>query len=265
MSPSVKLTSPVTLTLEDRLKLNGSLHSARNVTMTALIGRPCATYGTDCQAPQNPRIKAMMITADFGPFRATGLAPAVQTLTRIMADIRSEFPQIHERLGSAGMLCCRLVRGSATAISNHSWGTAIDLTLDGQLDGFADGKIQAGLLDIYPIFNRHGFFWGAGFRREDAMHFEASEQLIRTWSQEGRFGATPELRLPNLTIGDRGPLVERAQLALNRLTPDQLDLLVDGIFGKDTRAAVIAFQREHGLNMTGIITDTTAKALGLSA
>jgi D-alanyl-D-alanine dipeptidase len=51
-----------------------------------------------------------------------------------MADIAKEQPAVYAGLGSAGMLCCRLVRGSTTAISNHSWGTAIDLTLNGVLD-----------------------------------------------------------------------------------------------------------------------------------
>ena len=81
-------------------------------------------------------------------------------------------------LGTAGMLCCRLVRGSATAISNHSWGTAIDLTLDGVLDVYGDDKVQYGLTLIAPIFNRHGWYWGAAFRTEDGMHFEGSKALV---------------------------------------------------------------------------------------
>ena len=47
--------------------------------------------------------------------------------------------------------------------------------------------MQRGLLDIYPVFLRHGFFWGAAFGREDAMHFEASDQLVRKWAAEGKF------------------------------------------------------------------------------
>jgi hypothetical protein len=77
------------------------------------------------------------------------------------------------------MLCARFVRGSTTAISNHAWGTAIDLTLDGVLDRRGDGRVQVGLTRIAPIFNRHSWFWGAGFRTEDAMHFEGSDELIR--------------------------------------------------------------------------------------
>jgi D-alanyl-D-alanine dipeptidase len=50
------------------------------------------------------------------------------------------------------MLCARFVRGSTTTISNHSWGTAIDLTLDGVLDRRGDGRVQVGLTRIAPIF-----------------------------------------------------------------------------------------------------------------
>jgi hypothetical protein len=80
------------------------------------------------------------------------------------------------------MLCCRLVRGSATSISNHSWGTAIDLTLNGVLDVQGDDKVQYGLTLIAPLFNRHGWFWGAAFGVEDAMHFEAGKGLVSQWA-----------------------------------------------------------------------------------
>jgi peptidoglycan hydrolase-like protein with peptidoglycan-binding domain len=38
---------------------------------------------------------------------------------------------------------------------------------------------------------------------------------------------------------------------------------IDGIFGKNTRAAVIAFQRDHNLKATGRIDSSTRRALGL--
>jgi hypothetical protein len=47
-----------------------------------------------------------------------------------------------------------------------------------------DGLTEQGLLALYPYFHVRGWYWGAGFgspdpKREDAMHFEASDQLIR--------------------------------------------------------------------------------------
>jgi len=78
------------------------------------------------------------------------------------------------------MLCCRYQRNSTTSISNHSWGTAVDLKIDGHLDERGDDTVQYGLTLIAPIFNRFGWYWGAMFPTEDAMHFEASLSLAQT-------------------------------------------------------------------------------------
>jgi len=247
----------------DRKTINGSLRPQRNTANLALIGSPRGTYGKDCADPQNPKIIALLETADFGPFRATGLRPAVAVLQAIMADVAVEQPDIHHRLTTAGMLCCRLVRDSSTAISNHSWGTAIDLKIDGMLDTRGDNRVQRGLLDLRPIFNRHGFFWGIAFSTEDAMHFEASAQLIQKWADQGAFGPQSANKVPRaLTIGDRGPQVLTLQQALNRaLAPLRID--EDGIFGKDTRAAVFTLQHNRGLAPDGTGSATVLKALGL--
>jgi hypothetical protein len=244
----------------DRRKLNGSLRGARNATMLALIGNPRGSYDHECRLPTNGRMLALMRTADFGPFRATGLAPAVETLTHILADIRAEAPEIHDALGSAGMLCCRLVRGSRSAISNHSWVTAIDLTVGGRLDRRGDGRALRALAAIHPIFNRHGFYWGAAFRTEDAMHFEASDQLVRRWAADGRLGPQPRrVRTGFLQMGGRGPEVVKLQHRLNETLA--LDLVADGIFGPATRAAVVEYQRRHGLGPDGIVGRMTMRAL----
>lgn len=115
-----------------RRTLNGDLRGSRNSTMLRAIGNPLGQYSQECRHPTNARIAALMKTASVGPFRVTGIVPAVESLKAIMADIRAEHPDIHDAMSSAGMLCCRLVRGSTTAISNHSWGTAVDIKLDGK-------------------------------------------------------------------------------------------------------------------------------------
>jgi hypothetical protein len=210
----------------------------------------------------NPTLKALIELASVGPFRVRGLRPAVASLTEIMAEIRAVSPDAHAGLGSAGMLCARLVRNTTTnAISNHSWGSAIDLTLDGVLDTRGDNLVQEGLTRIAPIFNQHGWFWGAGFRTEDAMHFEAGDALIRQWHDDGAFGPVsgpqPEVLL---MLGDRGPDVLALQQRLNALGER---LQEDGIFGTGTRAAVIAFQGSHGRMPDGVVGPKTREALGL--
>lgn len=163
----------------DRREVNGTLRPVSNDTCRALIGLPRGTFGRNCLPPENPAFVSLVQTHNFGPFRATGLRPAVNALQTILDEVAVRHPSIHARLGTAGMLCCRLVRGSTSVISNHAWGTAIDLKVDGKLDVRGNGLVQRGLLAIAPIFNRHGWYWGAAFPTEDGMHFEASDQLIR--------------------------------------------------------------------------------------
>jgi hypothetical protein len=51
-----------------------------------------------------------------------------------------------------------------------------------------DGVALFGLVRLAPFFQEEKFFWGAGFKPkefEDAMHFEASEELIGDWKKKG--------------------------------------------------------------------------------
>jgi hypothetical protein len=160
-------------------EINGGLTSCKQATLIELLGRPRADYSTDCQPVTNTSLKAMMVIEDVGPFRVTGLKPAVDSLRRVFAAVKKKRPDLYDAVGSMGMLCCRNVRGSRTAISNHSWGTAIDLTFDGKLDLRGDGMCQAGLLDIYQFFRAEGWFWGAEFNTEDSMHFELADATAR--------------------------------------------------------------------------------------
>jgi cell wall-associated NlpC family hydrolase len=57
-----------------------------------------------------------------------------------------------------------------------------------------------------------------------------------------------------LKKGDRGPAVAGAQRALG--------IAADGVFGPQTRRAVLAFQRAHGLEVDGVIGPATRGALG---
>jgi len=242
--------------------VNVGVECARQSTMLGLLGNPRGQYDDVCREVTNPALRPLIEIAHVGPFRVQGLRPAVAALERIFEEIRRDVPDVYAGLGSAGMLCARLVRGSTQSISNHSWGTAIDLTLDGILDTRGDNRVQEGLTRLAPIFNSHGWFWGAGFRTEDAMHFEAGEALIRSWHARGLFGPSPAAAPDRLlTIGDRGPEVLAVQRRLNEMGAG---LMLDGVFGTGTRAAVTAFQGAHGLRPDGVIGPATLTALGLT-
>ena len=166
----------------DAHTMNPGLVAVSSSYMVQALGQPRHSYSQDCQPLTNEKLKKHIVSKSVGPFRATGLDLAVDSLAAVMEDIRKEQPAVYAALGTAGMLCCRNIRGSTTGISNHSWGTAIDLTLNGVLDRRGDSKVQVGLTLIAPIFNRHGWYWGAAFRTEDAMHFEASRSLVSQWA-----------------------------------------------------------------------------------
>lgn len=62
---------------------------------------------------------------------------------------------------------------------------------------------------------------------------------------------------PTLKKGSTGNAVKRVQRILDH------GLKVDGVFGSKTRAAVLAFQRRHGLVADGIVGVRTWKAFGI--
>jgi hypothetical protein len=168
-----------------RDRFNKGVTQPRNKTMLALLGRPREDLGTDCRGITNPRLKALVETRQIGPIKATMLKPALDSLERIVAKLQADEPDIAAKLGTAGALCVRLIRGSNSSVSNHSFGTAIDITLQGELDPFADGTMQIGLVILAEHFNEEGWYWGGGYNREDGMHFEVGEETLRKWVEDG--------------------------------------------------------------------------------
>lgn len=241
--------------------INIGITSARQKTMLSLLGHPRKSYDQKCRPVTNTQLKRLIVTDSVGPFRVTGLKPAIESLQEVMNEIQTKEPEVYNALGTVGMLCARFVRGSKRSISNHSWGTAVDLTLNGKLDTRGDNRVQVGLTKIAPIFNKYGWFWGAGFRTEDSMHFEVGEDKIRQWYTEGLLtelrNVTSNINT-TLSMGDRGPDVKELQKKLNE---HGADLIVDGDFGYNTYLAVMEFQGSNGLHIDGIVGPKTLGAL----
>jgi hypothetical protein len=166
-------------------QINVGLTSATPSFMLGVFGIP-GNLTEDCSPITNSRLRRLLVTDDVGPFRVTGLRPAVAALKRIFSKVKQEKPQVYAEVKTAGMLCCRKIR-RGSSYSNHSWGTAIDLKFGNQLDKVGDGKTQVGLLELAPYFNAEKFYWGAEFggSREDSMHFETSRELIQQWQGTG--------------------------------------------------------------------------------
>lgn len=169
-----------------KTRFNKAITQPRNKTMKEILGEPRSDYSTNCQPVTNEHLKSMMETRTIGPITVTMLKPALESLERVLARLKADEPDIYNALGTAGAFCARFIRGSTTSVSNHSWGTAIDLTLAGELDPFADGGTQAGLVVLADYFNKEGWFWGAAYNREDSMHFEVGEETLKAWVAEGK-------------------------------------------------------------------------------
>lgn len=169
-----------------KAKFNHGLKQADSRFMLDRLGSPRTNFTQDCLNVTDPAIHAALVSRDFGAFKLTLLRPAMTSFSTVMERLASEAPDLYAKLGNAGALCPRYIRGSTQSISNHSWGTAVDLKLESILDPFADEETQAGLVIIAQIFNEEGWIWGGGFRREDSMHFEASQAMIDDWIAAGR-------------------------------------------------------------------------------
>ena len=171
--------------IADRRAANDGLTVATPAFLEALIGPPRADLSDDCQAADNPRLTGLLETADVGPIRARLLAPALVSLRQVFANVQVFEPELYRRITSAGSLCVRRIRGTEDRASAHAYGLAVDLNIDGVLDELADGRTQLGLILLADFFRKEGWIWGAGFGREDSMHFEVSREKLEQWRRLG--------------------------------------------------------------------------------
>jgi hypothetical protein len=80
----------------------------------------------------------------------------------------------------AGAYAPRFIRGSRTVLSNHAFGTAFDINAAWNALGAQPALegMPGCLLDLVPVANELGFYWGGHFTRRDGMHFEVAK-LVR--------------------------------------------------------------------------------------
>jgi len=174
-------------------------------TMLELFGKPCP-LSTQCTSVTNPNLKTRIETRRIGKFTLTGMKMALDALSRAFDDVAKNDPNLYNAIGSSGMLCCRTIRGTTDKYSNHAWGAAIDLNMQGQLDPRGDAKCQRGLLLLWPYMAKQGFYWAGGYTgaSEDSEHFEIADQVMRSWSK-GDWGSCTS------TSGAAGTCIDSAQ------------------------------------------------------
>lgn len=171
--------------IADRLNVNRGLKVAGPRYLEQKLGRPRDTLSDDCQPMTNPALSSKLVLENVGPIRVRMLKPAADSLRRVFENVRRVDPDLYERINTSGSLCVRRIRGTRNSLSTHSYGLALDINIDGHLDNFTDGKTQLGLTILADFFHAEGWVWGAGFRREDSMHFEISQRQLDEWLAQG--------------------------------------------------------------------------------
>jgi hypothetical protein len=176
----------VVLIANRRDAVNEQLTTATPSFLEDLLGRPREVLSDNCEPMTNETLKAMLVVEDVGPIKVQMLRPAVDSMRRVFEKVRATDEDLYNRISTAGSLCVRRIRGSQASLSSHAFGLSVDLNIDGHLDTLGDGKTQLGLTILADFFEAEGWIWGAGFGREDSMHFEVSRQKLEEWRAAGQ-------------------------------------------------------------------------------
>lgn len=135
--------------------------------------------------------------------------------------IRAFFQEVEDKglkdriISWAGSFYPRFIRGSQSTLSNHSWGTAFDINAPENWLGAKPAALgkRGCLLELVPIANKHGFYWGGHYSsRLDGMHFELAK--IPQASYIAHTTSTPPV--PSVTAAP-DPLVDDDDVASNLL------------------------------------------------
>ncbi|KIC47741.1 M15 family metallopeptidase [Tateyamaria sp. ANG-S1] len=172
--------------IANRRNVNKGLQIASPTYLVGVFGKPRGDLNSTCQPMTNERLKSKLRTEQVGPVRVRMLEPAIESLRNVFQKIEATDPDLYARINTAGALCVRHVRGAPGRISTHAFGLSLDLNIDGKLDRLGDGRTQLGLTILADFFKNEGWYWGAGFSREDSMHFEVSRGLVEKWIAEGK-------------------------------------------------------------------------------
>lgn len=170
----------------DRRALNSGLTVPTSSWLIQTFGAPAEGLGDTCATMTNPRLAGLLQNEQVGPVKVRMLKPALESLGVVLEKVKLADPDLYARINTSGSLCVRLVRGSTTSVSSHSFGLSVDLNIDGLLDTLGDGRTQLGLTILSDFFNADGWVWGAAYGREDSMHFEVSKEQIEKWVIEGK-------------------------------------------------------------------------------
>jgi len=166
----------------DRSIYNNGLAQASNSYMASKLYNLALKPNDKCyNGDLPPGLTSQMITRDVGLLKNTRMLGAVMnSLQTVWREVEVKEPVLAYVVQSSGSLCYRSNRPCGCAVSNHSWGSAIDVNYGG---GPPESSLPGGDASMYlyrlqAYFHNAGWYWGAGFSNQDNMHFEASANLL---------------------------------------------------------------------------------------
>lgn len=168
------------------------------------FGTPADKLSEECTSPTNELLVRQIARVNVGPFTTMMLRAAAESLKAVIAEIEKNDADLSDQMASFGGICVRLLRGSSTAISNHSFGTAIDIgsSIRGLAPfGATSGRAYEYAQKIAPYFEKAGWFWGGRFPTPDPGHFELGKELFDKLVSEGKIEVVSQ--------GDRREQVSR--------------------------------------------------------
>lgn len=219
----------------------------------------------------------------------TYLVPGTETKLRVRSDIApllvglaTEFHQKVEPLhtGWCWSYAYRSVRGSSRP-SFHSAGIAIDLNAPKHPLGVRNTFSIKQRAVIRALAKKYGLRWGGDYKsRADEMHFEvilpkaealalvqrlqapaaSRSNILRAKTRQSGHVRGPFPFPPTHLIGpDSGNKptwhdgTRRGERAAVLQIQKQVGAKVDGVYGPETREAVMRWQKAHGLRATGVV------------
>lgn len=153
--------------------VNAGLVCPTSAEMIAMLGKPGSKTAD-----------AQLSTVAVGPFSAFGLTPAMNSMAAVFAKVHVELPDLYDLIELDGLYNARMIRGSTTNWSNHSWGAAVDLKIGSSLVAWKAQYSMRGLDALATYFNAAGWYWGGGYKngaRNDPMHYECGTALLHSF------------------------------------------------------------------------------------
>lgn len=135
-----------------------------------------------------PELKECIVPLDSGVTKTDGRIQFHKNHTARLAKMFSDWREaglINRVLTYDGSFNARLKRGQTQAVaknlSNHAWGTAIDLSAEWNKRGTVPAMMgdRGCMRELVAIANDNGFFWGGHFSTtKDGMHFEVAAESL---------------------------------------------------------------------------------------